>query len=225
MRSTFPTYAFDSLSISAVARSVLNSPPRCCGEDQCLKPVARLTKSKVFGFPEPLLPFSRWRELVLAWTRPRAGGGACSLDLDNARRHALVPPSSGGLFSGGQRPLRWRAVIQGPARLPLFVPSHRAACVFDSAFQSPEARARKWVMGVRHTLFPVPTLGASPSRAAAGFPTLFSMASGVNGLVAGPSSALTAARLSSEAFQLASTGGCATGLRTRSRHAHDLSAS
>jgi hypothetical protein len=57
MRSTFPTYAFDSLSISAVARSVLNSPPRCCGEDQCLKPVARLTKSKVFGFPEPLLPF------------------------------------------------------------------------------------------------------------------------------------------------------------------------
>jgi hypothetical protein len=45
----------------------------------------------------------------------------------------------------------------------------------------------KWGMGVRHALFPVPTLGAS---GAAGFPTLFSTASGVFGLVAGPSSAL-----------------------------------
>ena len=42
-------------------------------------------------------------------------------------------------------------------------------------------------MGVRHALFPVPTLGAS---SAAGFPTLFSTASGVFGLVAGPSSVL-----------------------------------
>ncbi len=42
-------------------------------------------------------------------------------------------------------------------------------------------------MGVRHALFPVPTLGAMQ---AAGFPTLFSTASGVVGLVAGPSSAL-----------------------------------
>jgi hypothetical protein len=41
-------------------------------------------------------------------------------------------------------------------------------------------------MGVRHALFPVPTLGAMQ---AAGFPTLFSTASGVVGLVAGPSSA------------------------------------
>jgi len=36
----------------------------------------------------------------------------------------------------------------------------------------------------------MPTLGASPSRAAAGFPTLFSAAIGVIGLVAGPSNAL-----------------------------------
>jgi hypothetical protein len=56
MRSTFPTYAFNSLLISAVARSVSNSAPRCCGENQCLKPVAQLTKPKVLGFPEPLLP-------------------------------------------------------------------------------------------------------------------------------------------------------------------------
>jgi hypothetical protein len=42
-------------------------------------------------------------------------------------------------------------------------------------------------MGVRHALFPVPTFGA---KLAAGFPTLFSTASGVFGLVAGPSSAL-----------------------------------
>jgi hypothetical protein len=39
-------------------------------------------------------------------------------------------------------------------------------------------------MGVRHALFPMPTLGATW---AAGFPTLFSTASGVFGLVAGPS--------------------------------------
>jgi hypothetical protein len=64
----------------------------------------------------------------------------------------------------------------------------------------------------------MPTLGASPSRAAAGFPTLFSTASGIFGLVAGPSSA-SRPWILSEAFQLASTDGCATGLRTRSRHA------
>jgi len=40
-------------------------------------------------------------------------------------------------------------------------------------------------MGVRHALFPVPALGALQ---AAGFPTLFSTASGVFGLVAGPAS-------------------------------------
>jgi len=42
-------------------------------------------------------------------------------------------------------------------------------------------------VGVRHALFPAPTLGAA---GAAGFPTLFSTASGVVGLVAGPSRAL-----------------------------------
>jgi hypothetical protein len=44
----------------------------------------------------------------------------------------------------------------------------------------------KWGMGVRHALFPMLALGAS---GAASFPTLFSTASGVSGLVAGPSSA------------------------------------
>ena len=47
----------------------------------------------------------------------------------------------------------------------------------------------KWGMGVRHALFPEPALGAFLSEAA-GFPTPFSTASGVIGLVAGPSSAL-----------------------------------
>jgi hypothetical protein len=42
-------------------------------------------------------------------------------------------------------------------------------------------------VGVRHALFPGPALGAAK---AAGFPTLFSTASGVVGLIAGPSSAL-----------------------------------
>ncbi len=53
---------------------------------------------------------------------------------------------------------------------------------------------------------------------AAGFPTPFSTASGVCGLVAGPSNALRPWILS-EAFKLAWADGCATGLRTRSRHA------
>ena len=56
--------------------------------------------------------------------------------------------------------------------------------------------------------------------AAASFPTLFSTASGVSGLVAGPLSIpfSRTTELSSEAFKLASTDGCATGLRTRLRH-------
>jgi hypothetical protein len=41
-------------------------------------------------------------------------------------------------------------------------------------------------MGVRHALFPEPAFGALFSEAA-GFPTPFSTASGVSGLVAGPS--------------------------------------
>ena len=77
-----------------------------------------------------------------------------------------------------------------------------------------------WGMGVRHTLFPVPTLGAHLA-AAAGFPTPFSVTTGVFGLVAGPADAFRR-QLSSEAFQLAWTGGCATGLQTRSRHVCDF---
>ena len=47
-------------------------------------------------------------------------------------------------------------------------------------------RGQIWGMGVRHTLFPVPTLGAHLA-VAAGFPTPFSVTTGVFGLVAGPS--------------------------------------
>ena len=46
----------------------------------------------------------------------------------------------------------------------------------------------KWGMGVRQSLFPVLTFGA-PFSGAVSFPTPFSTASGVSGLVAGPSSA------------------------------------
>jgi sortase A len=49
-------------------------------------------------------------------------------------------------------------------------------------------RARRLAVGVRRALFPRPALGA-PFSGAAGFPTLFSTASGVGGLVAGPFSA------------------------------------
>ena len=75
----------------------------------------------------------------------------------------------------------------------------------------------KWGMGVRQSLFPVLTFGA-PFAGAVSFPTPFSTASGVCGLVAGPSNALRPWILS-EAFKLAWADGCATGLRTRSRHA------
>jgi hypothetical protein len=47
----------------------------------------------------------------------------------------------------------------------------------------------KWGMGVCQALFPMLTLGA-PLSGAVSFPTPFSTASGVFGLVAGPSSAL-----------------------------------
>jgi hypothetical protein len=50
--------------------------------------------------------------------------------------------------------------------------------------QSCDQARTNWGMGVRHTLFPMLTLGA---ELAASFPTLFSTASGVSGLVAGPS--------------------------------------
>ena len=64
-----------------------------------------------------------------------------------------------------------------------------------------------------------------PVSGAASFPTLFSTASGVFGLVAGPPSIPFSGttELLSEAFQLASTDDCATGLRTRSRHVCDFS--
>ena len=45
-------------------------------------------------------------------------------------------------------------------------------------------------MGVRHALFPVADIGRPAFGGAAGFPTLFSTASGIFGLVAGPSSTL-----------------------------------
>jgi len=71
-------------------------------------------------------------------------------------------------------------------------------------------------MGGRHALFPALAIRRA-LLGAASFPTLFSTASGVFGLVAGPPSVpfFRSTELLSEAFQLASTGGCATGLRTR----------
>ena len=92
---------------------------------------------------------------------------------------------------------------------------------YKRARQSCDRRARKWVLGVRHALFPMPTLGAS-SREGCRLP---------DAILHGKRSCrprsravprIAATELLSEAFQLASTGGCATGLRTRSRHACNL---
>jgi hypothetical protein len=70
-------------------------------------------------------------------------------------------------------------------------------------------------MGVRHALFPVPTLGATmgcqlPDAILHGKRSHRPRSRAVQ--------SVATAGLLSEAFQLASTGGCATGLRTRSRH-------
>ncbi len=82
----------------------------------------------------------------------------------------------------------------------------------------------KWGMGVRHALFPMLAFGASqggcqlPDAILHGKRSLRPRSRAVQ--------RLTAAGLLSEAFQLAWAGGCATGLRTRSRHVYDcLSAS
>jgi len=81
------------------------------------------------------------------------------------------------------------------------------------------------VVGVRQALFPVLAFGA-PQGGAASFSTLFSTASGVYRPRRRAVQRLAATGLLSEAFQPAWTGGCATGLRTRRRHACDcLSAS
>ena len=58
-------------------------------------------------------------------------------------------------------------------------------------------------MGVRQSLFPMLTFGA-PFSGAVSFPTPFSTASGVFGLVAGPFSAFRLLNFKCEAFQLAS---------------------
>ena len=81
----------------------------------------------------------------------------------------------------------------------------------------------KWGMGVRHALFPVPAFG-TPRRG-----LLVSRRHSPRQAEL-PASWLGRPRprgqwILSEAFQLASAGGCATGLRTRSRHAWKHSAS
>ena len=63
-------------------------------------------------------------------------------------------------------------------------------------------------------------IGRSP-RGGCRLPDAILRANGVSGLVAGPSEILRL-QISSEAFQLASAGGCATGLPTRFRHIRDF---
>jgi hypothetical protein len=75
-------------------------------------------------------------------------------------------------------------------------------------------------MGVRHALFPMPTFGASPQR---GCRLPDAILHGKRSLRPRSRAVRLPAfsrnlRISSEAFQLAWTGGCATGSRTSSRH-------
>ena len=107
-------------------------------------------------------------------------------------------------------------------RLPLCACQSEQTCFRIPASSKQKVLARScdqartnWGMGVRHALFPVLTLGA---KLAASFPTLFSTASGVSGLVAGPSWAFQpqdyrVRPLSSLRLALAGAG-----LRTRLRH-------
>jgi hypothetical protein len=87
---------------------------------------------------------------------------------------------------------------------------------------SEQARTRaKWGVGVRHALFPGPTFGAIPGHGCRLPDAILHGKRSVR-----PRSRavqrLAATGLSSEASQLAWAGGCATGLRTRLRHACDL---
>jgi len=82
-------------------------------------------------------------------------------------------------------------------------------------------RGRRWGMGVRHTLFPMPTLGATqvrgrrlPDAILHGKRSFRPRSRAVQ--------RVSATGLLSEAFQLAATDGCAIGLRTKSRHVCDL---
>jgi len=75
-------------------------------------------------------------------------------------------------------------------------------------------------MGVRHALFPEPALGA-PSRGCR-LPDAILHGKRSYRPRSRAVRRLPAMRILSEAFQLASAGGCATGLRTRSRHACDF---
>jgi len=79
----------------------------------------------------------------------------------------------------------------------------------------------KWGMGVRHALFPKPALGAHPRG---GLPASRRHSPRQAELSASWQGRppFCNARILSEAFQLASAGGCATGPRTRSRHACDF---
>ena len=76
-------------------------------------------------------------------------------------------------------------------------------------------------MGVRHALFPMLTFGAPPRR---GCQLPDAILHGKRSLRPRSRAVqrLTVAELLSEAFQLAWAGGCATGLRTRSRHVCDF---
>jgi hypothetical protein len=75
-------------------------------------------------------------------------------------------------------------------------------------------------MGVRHALFPVPTFGASPQR---GCRLPDAILHGKRSIRPRSRAVqrLALAGLSSEASRLAWADGCATGLRTRSRHVCD----
>jgi hypothetical protein len=75
-------------------------------------------------------------------------------------------------------------------------------------------------VGVRHALFPICQHYAP--QWAAGSPTLFSTASGVIGLAAGPSSALRSLDCRVRPLCPLRTGGCAARWRTGSRHDHLL---
>jgi hypothetical protein len=75
-------------------------------------------------------------------------------------------------------------------------------------------------MGVRHALFPEPALGA-PSRGCR-LPDAILHGKRSYRPRSRAVRRLPAMRILSEAFQLASAGGCATGLQTRSRHAYDF---
>jgi hypothetical protein len=163
--------------------------PRCLDTRENAQPAPISCPPHGFcGFPYRAPPViasefarSRWRPLPLdlrscrhTINRNTQRAGACAVNLEDANRSKEQPPAQVGLESPAHH-RRKGAQLERMATNEMPPPSGLGPA------------GAKLGVGVRHALFPGLALGAAW---AASFPTPFSTASGVVGLIAGPSSDL-----------------------------------